>query len=75
MATKKKMSVSEAGRKGGLKVKRTYGKAFFEEIGRKGGKKGGQAVKQKYGSPYFEEIGRKGGRKVKQLIEKGKKAS
>ena len=72
---KKKMSVSEAGRKGGLKVRRTYGKQFFQEIGRKGGKKGGLVVKKKYGTPYYEEIGRKGGKKVKELIEKGKKAS
>ncbi len=32
------MSYEEAGRKGGEKVKREYGKEHFEEIGRKGGK-------------------------------------
>ena len=74
MAKEGKLSVSEAGRRGGLKVSQKYGHEFFEAIGRKGGKKGGSAVKQKYGSPFFQEIGHKGGQKVRQLIQKGKQA-
>ena len=71
---KGKMTVTEAGRKGGLAVRKKYGHEFFEEIGKKGGRKGGLAVKQKYGSPFYEEIGHKGGQKVKALIKKGKRS-
>jgi uncharacterized protein len=41
MAEKSKgqMTVSEAGRKGGLKVRDAYGVEFYEEIGKKGGHK------------------------------------
>lgn len=85
------MSVREAGKKGGTKVRDQYGAAFFEKIGRKGGEatrdrhgtefyetigqKGGQVVKDKYGSDFYEEIGHKGGQKVKQLIEQAKKTA
>lgn len=69
-----KLSVSEAGRLGGLKVRDLYGHDFYESIGRKGGKKGGTVVKQKYGSPFFQEIGHKGGQKVRKLINKGKQS-
>ncbi|RJQ32631.1 MAG: hypothetical protein C4562_02930 [Actinobacteria bacterium] len=71
---KGKMTVQEAGRKGGLTVSKKYGHEFYEEIGKKGGKKGGLAVRQKYGSPFFEEIGHKGGQKVRNLIKKAKKS-
>lgn len=73
MAKKGKMTVQQAGKKGGVVVRNKYGHEFFEEIGRKGGIKGGNAVKQKYGSPFFEEIGSKGGRKVRELVNKGKR--
>lgn len=73
MAQKGKMTVQEAGRKGGLTVKQRYGHEFYEEIGKKGGKKGGLAVRQKYGSPFYEEIGHKGGQKVRDLIARGKR--
>ena len=33
------MTVSEAGRKGGVRVRETRGRKFYEEIGRKGGHK------------------------------------
>lgn len=71
---KGKMTVSEAGRKGGHTTSKKYGHEFYEEIGHKGGKKGGQTTKEKYGHEFYEEIGHKGGQKVKSLIEKGKKA-
>jgi len=71
------MTVSEAGRKGGERVRDERGVAFYQEIGRKGGelggRKGGEAVRDKYGPSFYEEIGRKGGQKVRELIEQGKK--
>lgn len=39
MAEKGKMSVSEAGRKGGQTTARKYGPSFYSEIGHKGGQK------------------------------------
>lgn len=53
---KGKMTVEEAGRKGGLRTSATHGEAFYSEIGRKGGKIGGP----------------KGGQRVRKLIEAGK---
>jgi uncharacterized protein len=53
---KGKMTVEEAGRKGGLKTSQTHGEEFYSEIGRKGGKIGGP----------------KGGQRVRKLIEEGK---
>ena len=38
---KGKMTVAEAGRKGGLRTAETHGEEFYSEIGRKGGKVGG----------------------------------
>jgi len=71
------MTVSEAGRKGGERVRNERGVEFYQEIGRKGGemggRKGGEAVRDKYGPGFYEEIGRKGGQKVRELIEQGKK--
>ncbi|MBO9538958.1 hypothetical protein J7643_00015 [bacterium] len=71
---KGKMTVSEAGHKGGETVKEKYGPDFYSEIGHKGGQKGGEAVKEKYGPEFYSEIGHKGGQKVKELIEKGEQA-
>lgn len=51
-----KMTVAEAGKKGGETTAATHGHEFYEEIGRKGGEVGG----------------RKGGQRVKRLIEEGK---
>ena len=53
---KGKMTVEEAGRKGGLRTSATHGEEFYSEIGRKGGKIGGP----------------KGGQRVRKLIEAGK---
>jgi uncharacterized protein len=73
MAEKEKgkggMTVREAGRKGGEKVRDERGHQFYEEIGRKGG----EAVRDARGHEFYEEIGHKGGQKVKELIDAGKK--
>ncbi len=53
---KGKMTVAEAGRRGGLRTAETHGEEFYSEIGRKGGKIGGP----------------KGGQRVRRLIEEGK---
>ena len=69
-----KMTVEEAGRKGGERTATKYGHDFYEQIGRKGGR----SVAAKYGHEHFEEIGRRGGAKggprVASLIEKGKQS-
>ncbi|HVM44680.1 MAG TPA: KGG domain-containing protein [Candidatus Thermoplasmatota archaeon] len=54
---KRPMTLSEAGRKGGEKVKRERGTDFYAEIGRKGGRR----VAQDHGPAFYSEIGRKGG--------------
>jgi general stress protein YciG len=54
---KGKMTVAEAGRKGGEKTAQTHGREFDEEIGRKGGAK----VSQERGPEFYSEIGSKGG--------------
>jgi uncharacterized protein len=54
-----KMSVKEAGRKGGQAVKARYGSEFYEQIGRKGG----QATMSTHGVEFYENIGRLGGKK------------
>lgn len=72
MAEEKKsggMTVQEAGRKGGQKVRDQRGHAFYEAIGRKGG----ETVRDQRGHEFYEEIGHKGGQKVKELIAAGKK--
>jgi len=47
---KGRMTVSEAGRKGGETTSKKYGREFYEEIGEKGGKigglKGGETTKK-----------------------------
>jgi general stress protein YciG len=55
------MSVREAGKRGGDRVKEKYGSEFYETIGRKGG----EATKSKYGPSFYEEIGARGGQKPK----------
>jgi uncharacterized protein len=54
---KGKMTVAEAGRKGGEKTALTHGRKFYEEIGRKGGEK----VSAERGPEFYSEIGSKGG--------------
>jgi len=53
---KGKMTVEEAGRRGGLRTAATHGQEFYSEIGRKGGRIGGP----------------KGGQRVRKLIQEGK---
>ena len=48
----------EAGRKGGIKVRDTYGTERYVDLGRQGG----ETVLEKYGTEYFREIGSKGGK-------------
>ena len=52
-----KMTVAEAGRRGGEAVRDKYGPEFYTEIGQKGG----EAVRDKYGPEFYTEIGKKGG--------------
>src|SRR6266566_709318 len=63
------MTVSEAGRKGGERVRDERGVEFYQEIGRKGGelggRKGGEAVKAERGHEFYEQIGKKGGESVR----------
>ena len=72
---KGKMTVAEAGRKGGEKVSMERGPEFYSEIGSKGGS---QRAKQHEGSPEavgktsLEEAGHKGGQRVRKLIREGK---
>lgn len=51
------MTLAEAGRRGGEKVKRERGPEFYAEIGRKGGRR----VAESHGPSFYAEIGRKGG--------------
>lgn len=59
----RKMTRSEAGRKGGKSTLKKYGSEFYQKIGQKGGRKGGQTTKERYGTKFYQEIGRKGGLK------------
>jgi general stress protein YciG len=59
----KKMTRSEAGRKGGQTTMKKYGSEFYQKIGRIGGKRGGNTTKQRYGLDFYQRIGRKGGLK------------
>jgi general stress protein YciG len=70
--SKGKMSVAEAGRKGGRATAETHGKEFYSTIGKKGGEIGGEKTASTRGRGFYSEIGHKGGQKVKGLIEKGK---
>ena len=53
----KPLSVREAGKRGGDRVKEKYGPEYFQRIGKLGGKK----THDKYGSEHYREIGAKGG--------------
>ena len=54
---KGKMSVAEAGRRGGQRTAMTHGREFYEQIGRKGGEK----VAEERGPEFYSQIGSKGG--------------
>ena len=72
---KGKMTVAEAGRKGGERTAETHGPEFYSEIGSKGGS---QRAKQHEGAPEamgktsLEEAGHRGGQKVRRLIQAGR---
>jgi hypothetical protein len=59
----KKMTRSEAGRRGGLTTAKRHGSEFYQKIGQKGGVKGGNTTKARYGTEFYQTIGRKGGLK------------
>lgn len=75
-----KLTVVEAGRRGGETVSARYGPAFYSDIGKRGGevtkthgpgffskigKLGGTAVSAKRGPEFYARIGQKGGETVK----------
>ncbi len=72
---KGKMTVAEAGRRGGKRTAATHGEEFYSEIGSKGGSR---RAKQHEGSPEargktsLEEAGHRGGQRVRKLIQQGK---
>jgi general stress protein YciG len=66
------MTVREAGRRGGNRVKERHGIEFFRMIGQKGGK----TTSERHGREFYQRIGRKGGQKggsrLRELIAQGK---
>jgi uncharacterized protein len=54
---KRKLTHSEAGRLGGLKIVEKHGKAYLGELAKAGDK----AILEARGREFFQEIGRKGG--------------
>lgn len=62
---KRPMTLAEAGRRGGEKVKKERGVGFYAEIGRKGGRR----VAESHGPEFYAEIGRKGGEARRQPHE------
>lgn len=52
------MTVSEAGRRGGNKVKERYGRGHYVSIG----KKGGDSLLKERGREFFSDMGKKGGK-------------
>lgn len=86
---KRDMSVREAGRRGGCKV-RDEGLVDYQEMGKLGGattkerygvehyssigRLGGQATAERHGSDFYERIGKAGGARVKALIAAAKAA-
>ena len=50
-----KMTVEEAGKRGGQATSKKYGREFYEKIGHKGGPKGVQRVRNKEGKEAKEQ--------------------
>ncbi|WP_144460420.1 KGG domain-containing protein [Siminovitchia fortis] len=75
MADKKnndhKMTVEEAGRKGGEATARNHDKEFYKEIGRKGG----EATSKNHDKDFYEEIGHKGGKARAEQHDDNKKSA
>ncbi len=65
-----KMTVEEAGKKGGETTKETHGREFYHEIGKKGGEERAREIREKGISPEtrekLSEAGRKGGETTKE---------
>lgn len=53
----RKMTVEEAGRKGGEATSKSHDREFYEEIG----KKGGETTAQNHDKEFYQDIGQKGG--------------
>jgi len=72
---KGKMTVAEAGRRGGEKTSETHGPEFYSEIGSKGGSQRDKQLEgsaEAEGKTSLEEAGHRGGQRIKKLVEKGK---
>lgn len=83
------MTVSQAGRLGGNRVKERYGPDYYGRIGRKGGRatsasrgpeyysrigsKGGNTTATRHGRSFYQAIGSKGGQRLKELVELGRR--
>lgn len=65
-----KMSVEEAGKRGGEATKETHGHEFYREIGKKGGEERAREIREEGVSPEthekLAEAGRKGGEVTKE---------
>jgi len=70
------ISIREAGRRGGTRVRERYGVEHFARIGARGGqhggRKGGLATAARHGSAHFQEIGRRGAERLRALVAMGR---
>lgn len=56
---KGKMTVGEAGRRGGEATKAAHGAGYYSDIGKKGGAAGGPATFKKYGRAHYQWMARR----------------
>ncbi|MEB3185830.1 MAG: hypothetical protein VKP72_00150 [bacterium] len=72
------ISMREAGRRGGNRVRERYGTEHFARIGaiggQHGGRKGGLATAARHGRSHFQEIGRRGAERLRELVARGQAA-